>query len=34
MKAITFLTQILACCALGAAFVGAAILLAEFTHSY
>jgi hypothetical protein len=34
MKALILLTQIIACCALGAAFVGAAILLATFTHSY
>jgi hypothetical protein len=34
MKAMKFILETLACCALGAAFVGAAILLATFTHSY
>jgi len=34
MKAIIFITQTLACAALGWGFVQAAILLAEFTHSY
>jgi hypothetical protein len=34
MKAITFLTQILACCAIGWFSVKAAILLHNFVHSY
>jgi hypothetical protein len=34
MKAITFIAQTIACAALGWVFVQAAILLAEFTHSY
>jgi hypothetical protein len=34
MKALILLTQILACCAIGWFSVKAAILLAEFTHSY
>jgi hypothetical protein len=34
MKAITFLTQILACCAIGWFSVQAAILLHTFVHSY
>jgi hypothetical protein len=34
MKALILLTQIIACAALGWGFVQAAILLAEFTHSY
>ena len=34
MKAITLLTQILACCAIGWFSVKAAILLHTFVHSY
>jgi len=34
MKAITFIIETIACAALGWGFVQAAILLAEFTHSY
>jgi hypothetical protein len=34
MKALILFTQTLACAALGWGFVQAAILLAEFTHSY
>jgi hypothetical protein len=34
MKALILIAQTLACAALGWGFVQAAILLAEFTHSY
>jgi hypothetical protein len=34
MKAITLLTQIIACCAIGWFSVKAAILLHTFVHSY
>jgi hypothetical protein len=34
MKALILLAQTIACAALGWGFVQAAILLAEFTHSY